>query len=147
MLATTALVLTLSIAAHAELGGTEASVQSDQQKLRGALRVQRGEAYAVHEIRTESNGVAREFVSSDGTVFAVVFHGNTPGESNALLGAYAAQVAQAMRAQVGRRHLSGAVTFRIGNVVYEASGHMRSYHVRAYLADRIPQGTTLEEIR
>ncbi len=147
MLATTAVVFTLPVAAHAELGGSEASVQTDQQKLHGALRVQRNQAYAVHEIRTESNSVAREFVSPDGTVFAIAFHGNTPGESNALLGPYAAQIAQAMSAQKGRRHLSGAVTFRIGNIVYEASGHMRSYHIRAYLADRVPQGTGLEEIR
>src|SRR3569833_2243793 len=55
VLATTAVVFTLSVAAQAELGGSEASVQTDQQRLRGALRVQRVQNYAVHELRTENN--------------------------------------------------------------------------------------------
>jgi Protein of unknown function (DUF2844) len=142
-----ALVVALALPARAELGGTEDTVRVDQQRMRGALRVNRMRAYAMHEIRTESNAVVHEFVAPSGTVFAVTYHGPVVGESNNLLGSYSAALAQAMQTVHGGRHIGGPVIVRVGDVVYEASGHMRSFTVRAFLTSAIPEGVTREEIR
>ncbi len=142
-----ALLLLLSASAVAELGGNESSVKADQQRLRGSLQVNRGQAYAVHEIRTDSNAVVREYVSTAGKVFGVVYHGPVIGESNQVLGSYSAQLSQAIKAARGGRHIGGPVIVRVGDIVYEASGHLRSYHVRAYFTSGVPQGVATEEIR
>jgi hypothetical protein len=140
-------LLVLSPSAKAELGGNESSVKTDQQKLRGAVRVQHAQSFAVHEIRTENNSVVREFVSPEGKVFAVAYQGASLGESNQVLGSYSVQLAQAIGKVHGGRHVGGPVVVHAGNMVYEASGHMRSYTVRAYVPESMPAGVALEEIR
>jgi Protein of unknown function (DUF2844) len=140
-------VLMLSLSAMAELGANVSSVQADQQRMHGVRRVNQIQAYAVHEIRTPNNSVVREFVSTGGKVFAVAYHGNSLGESNGVLGSYAAQLAQAMKTVHGGRHVGGPVDIQLPGMHYHASGHMRSYTVRAYLPDSVPQGVSMEEIR
>ncbi|ABF40365.1 hypothetical protein Acid345_1363 [Candidatus Koribacter versatilis Ellin345] len=142
-----AALLLLPATANAELGGNENSVKADQQRLRGSLQVNRAQSYAVHEIRTDSNAVVREYVSPAGKVFGVSYHGPVIGESNSVLGSYSAQLAQAMKSAHNGRHMGGPVIVRVGDVVYEATGHLRSYHVRAYVASAVPQGVATEEIR
>lgn len=140
-------LLALSLGAQAELGGTEASVRSDQQRLRATRNVSQTPAYAIHEMRTANQSVIREFVSSEGKVFAVTYHGQLLGESNALLGSYAPQIGRALAASRGGKHRGGPVSVQLPGFVYEASGHMRSYVIHAYVTDSIPQGVRVEELR
>jgi hypothetical protein len=142
-----AVVLLLSLAAVAELGGTESSVQADQQRMNATRRVTQAQAYAIHEIRTPNEGVVREFVSPGGKVFAVTYRGHFLGESNALLGKYADQLAQAVKTVHNGQHRGGPVKVQLPGLVYHASGHMRSYVIHAYLPDGIPQGVTMEELQ
>lgn len=141
------IVLSLSLAATAELGGTESSVQADQQRLRGTRRVTQAQAYAMHEIRTPANGVIHEFVAPDGKVFAVTYRGQFPGESNGLLGSHSAQLMQAMKSAPGPRRIGGEIHLQMPGLTYHAVGHLRYYSMRAYLPESIPQGVALEEVR
>ena len=140
-------LVALAPAARAELGGNEDTVRADQQRLRGSVLVNRGQAYAMHEIRTQSSAVVHEFVAPSGKVFAVTYQGPVVGESNALLGRYSAAVSQVLAASRGGRHVGGPVIVRVGDVVYEASGHMRSFTVRAIVTSAVPQGVAREEIQ
>jgi hypothetical protein len=142
-----AVMLTLCLGAQAELGGTESSVRADQQRLSGTRSVRQMPAYAVHEIRTRNNSVVREFVSADGKVFAVAFKGEALGESNALLGSYADQIAQALQSARGGKHRGGPVMIQTPGLVYQATGHMRSYVIHAYVPASLPQGVQAEELR
>ena len=142
-----AAMLLFPVAALGELGGTVSSVQADQQRLHGALRVSAAQAYALHEIRTASNGVVHEYVSADGKVFAVTYQGQFPGESNELLGAYGGQLAQAMHSAQRQRHVGGSVHIELPGLTYHAAGHMRYFSMRAFVPERVPQGVALEEIR
>lgn len=139
--------LLLTVPAFAELGGVEASIKADQARVQGTRTVMRGQAYAVHEIRTPNRSVLREFVSPAGKVFAVTYSGSSLGESNQLMGSYSAEIAVAMKSVHGGRHVGGPVILHMPGVVYEAVGHMRSYTVRAYVTDSVPEGVKLEEIR
>lgn len=142
-----AAILMLSMGAMAELGGTAQSVQADQQKLQGTRRVITRTAYEVHEIKTATNGTVREFVSPDGKVFAVTYEGRFPGESNAVLGAYASQVAQAKQAGPARAHVAGTVHLRTGYLRYRAAGHLGYFSMRAVVSNAVPNGVAMEEIQ
>lgn len=140
-------MLALSLSAMAELGGTTAGVQADQQRLNATRSVTQTAAYAVHEMHTPNNSVIREFVAPGGKVFAVTYRGQLLGESNALLGSYSAQIAQAAKTVHDGKHRGGPVNLEVQGVVYHATGHMRSYVVRAYLPASVPQGVTVEDLR
>jgi hypothetical protein len=142
-----AVLLALCFGAQAELGGTETSVQADQQRLNGTRNVSQMPAYAVHEIHTQNNSVIREFVGSDGKVFAVAYRGETLGDGNALLGSYRNQVAQALMASRGGKHRGGPVSLQLPGLMYEATGHMRAYVIHAYVPASIPRGVRVEELR
>jgi hypothetical protein len=142
-----AVVLALSLSATAELGGTTAGVQADQQRLNATRSVTQTAAYAVHEIHTPNNSVIREFVAPGGKVFAVSYRGQFVGESNALLGSYSPQIALAMKTVHNGKHRGGPVNIKVQGVVYHATGHLRSYIVRAYVPASVPQGVTVEELR
>lgn len=141
------LALLLSATAMAELGGNVRSVEADQQRMNATRRVSQSQLYSVHEIHTAANGLVREYVSPQGTVFAVSYHGQFLGEGNQLLAAYAQQIAPAMQSVRKGQHRGGPVTVRLPNVVYHAVGHMRSYTVQAYLPGSVPQGVNLEELQ
>ena len=78
-LARSALLLLILIppsTAFAALGGNVASVDADRVHVEGALmRIVRNDAYALHEIRSASGTMIREYVNSSGTVFAVAWQG------------------------------------------------------------------------
>lgn len=137
----------LSLAAVAELGGTVSSVQADQQRLNATRSVRQAQTYTVHEMRTPNQGVIHEFVTPAGKVFAVSYRGPILGESNALLGSYANQLAPALRTAHNGLHRGGPVHIELPGLTYHAIGHMRSYIVHAYLPDNIPQGVTAEELQ
>ncbi len=140
-------LLLLSISAMAELGGTVSSVQADQQRLNASRQVSQKQQYTVHEIRTRTNSVIREFVSTDGKVFAVSYRGQFPGEGNSLLAAYSKQVGMVLATAHNGQHRGGPVNFATPGLVFHVSGHMRSYLMNAYLPDSVPQGVAAEELQ
>src|SRR5215472_10046722 len=81
--------------AMASLGGDPTSVETDRASMKGALRVTPRMDYAVHEIQAPGGTIVREYVSSDGRVFAVSWRGQGMPDLGKLLGNYSAQVARA----------------------------------------------------
>lgn len=145
-----AVVLVLSMCsfpAAAALGGNVESVQEDQAHLKGSLHVTQAQMYAVHEIKTETGTIVREYVSPTGQVFGVAWQGPFIPEMQQLLGTYFQQYSEAARAQkahsVGRRPLN----IQQPGLVVQGGGHMRSYFGRAYVPEMLPQGVKAEEIR
>src|SRR3974377_2420352 len=74
LLATIAAVC-VAAPAVAALGGDATSVESDRARMKGELRVTPGVDYDVHDIQTPSGTVIHEYVSAQGKVFAVSWHG------------------------------------------------------------------------
>ena len=140
-------MLTLSLGAMAELGGTTATVEQDRLRVNGTRRLVQAPAYAMHEIRTPNNGIIHEYVSSDGKVFAVTYEGQFPGESNGLLGKYAAQVTQAVAASQGARAAGRSVQVNLPGLRYHALGHLRYFSMRAVVPENVPAGVNVEELQ
>lgn len=139
-----AAVLSVPFASHAALGGTENSVQSDRQKMRAASRpsVVRA-AYTVHEMQNDAGTTVREYVSTDGIVFAVTWSGPSKPDLGQLLGKYFARYRDANRTgHASHRHS----TLRESDLVVHSSGHMRAFSGIAYLPQQVPQGVDIGEL-
>ena len=142
------LILALPTTAFAALGGDTASVDADRVRIQGALmRIVRNDSYALHEIRSASGTMIREYVSSSGTVFAVVWQGPWLPDLRQVLGPHFDQYQTAMRGARRERKARGFVVIDRPDLVVQMSGHPRSFFGRAYVPALLPQGVQIEAIR
>jgi hypothetical protein len=130
--------------AAAALGEPEASVQADAVKMRGALKLTEHANYRLHEIRLPSGTAVREFIGSDGKVFAVAWNGPTAPNLRQTLGRYFDTFAAAARL---KHPGHGRLQIQQGDLVVQSSGHMRAFMGRAYLPLAVPEGVDLGELR
>lgn len=139
-------LLILSQEAQAVLGEPAESIAKDSKALSAVrLSVTTRNSYTVQEIVSDTNTV-REYVSSEGIVFAIAWSGLNHPDLIQLLGAYAGDYQQALqknKRQPGQRNLQ-LNTF---NVVVEKWGHVRNLQGRAYAPALMPQGVSADEIR
>lgn len=139
------IALTLSPAAFAALGGHVESVAADKTQLRAQLRAAPSNGYSVHTLQTSSGINVREYVSAQGTVFAVAWDGPNLPDLTQLLGDYfpAFNAAMVERRQQGIR---GPVSLRQDDLVVESRGHMRAFFGRAFVPSLLPPQVSIEEI-
>ena len=130
--------------AWATLGGSVESVVTDQSKFHAKRAVVERRDYTIHEITGDDGTVIREYVTPGGKVFGVSWSGPTIPDLTQLLGAYNTEFQTAIRAKRGRR-VSAAV--HNSDLVVESSGHMRSFHGRAYLNSMLPSGVTEDVVQ
>jgi hypothetical protein len=143
-----ALIGGLSAPAAAALGGSAATVESDRVSMQGALmRMTRNDDFAVHEIRTATGTMVREYVSSAGTVFAVVWQGPWAPDLRQLLGDSFDRVQRSMQTSRQARRVRGVVAIDEADLVVHISGHQRSFYGRAYMPGLVPSGIHAEVIR
>jgi hypothetical protein len=139
-----------SLSALAELGGGVESVKADQARLGATRQVQQAEGYTVHEMKTGSGIVVREYAAPAGTVFGVSWNGPVIPDLRQLLGEqHFAEYQQARQAQTqpgGRIH-RGPIFVELPGLVVQMSGHQRSFHGVAILPQSLPQGVSAEAIR
>ena len=145
--AAAALLLILAFTAapaRATLGQGIDSVETDRVHAGASVRQVGHAAFTVHELTTATNGLVREYVAPNGQVFAVTWHGLAKPNLQQLLGAHYDTLASAPPRPPGSR---AHVNLAIGGLVFESSGHMRSFHGRAYLNDALPSGVTSNDIK
>ena len=139
-------LLALSVPASASLGGRADSIEADRAAMKGTVQARQGAVYSVHEIQGATGTVVREYLSSDGTVFAVAWQGRFAPDLQKLLGTYFDQYSAGVKAQkasyVGRRPLN----LESPGLVVQRRGHLRAESGRAYLPERVPLGVKVEEL-
>ncbi len=141
----------LAVAAHgvapawASLGGDAASIAADQVHLRGTRQIVPGQSYSVHEIRTESGIVVREFVSTEGHVFAVAWHGPWPADLRQVLGSYFDQYTQAVQQQSSPGHRF--IKVEQPELVVHMGGHPHAFVGRAFIPSMVPSGVRVEDLQ
>lgn len=132
--------------ASAELGGDSASVYRDVDHANGSVQVTNESRYLIFEIKTGTGTVVREFLSPDGTVFAISWEGRFIPELHQFLGAYFDEYSKAVKAQtksfLGRRRAD----IHLPGLVFESKGHMGWYSGRAYIPQSVPKQANLEDI-
>ena len=142
------LISILPATVFAALGGDAASVDADRVRMQGALmRIVRSDTYALHEMRSASGTMVREYVSTSGTVFAVVWQGPWLPDLLQVLGAHFDQYQTAMRTARRQRKARGSVLIDGPDLVVQMSGHPRSFFGRVYVPALMPQGVQVESLR
>ncbi|MGC9982414.1 MAG: DUF2844 domain-containing protein [Polyangia bacterium] len=136
--------LALPAGATASLGGDESSVEADRAQLGASLRVAACRAYLLHEVTTPAGGTVREYASPSGVVFGVAWHGPGLPDMRRLLGSSFTRYQQALLLRRARRQ---PLLIDEPDLVIRLTGHMRSFHARAYLPQQIPVGVDPAEIQ
>jgi uncharacterized protein DUF2844 len=145
----TGMVLVLLVSgqsALAFLGGRSDSAGKDHQAFKTLQRSTTAvSGYTVEEVVYETTSV-REFVSSDGIVFAVAWNGYVHPELTQLLGSYWGEYSTAQQKAL-RKSGSRRQQLTTDNIVVEKWGHMRNLHGRAYVPALVPEGINIDEIK
>ena len=142
------LAVLIPVRVSSSLGGDVASVQTDREHMRGALRaVTRTEAYAVHEMRAASGTIVREYVGPSGTVFAVAWQGPWLPDLRQVLGDYFDRYQQAARAARARSTGHGPLVVDDPGLFVQIVGHPRAFSGKAYVPQLMPAGVQPESIR
>jgi len=131
--------------AFADLGGDESSIQADRAQMRASVQVARGATYAVHELKTRSGHVVREYVLPSGTVFGIAWQGPSKPDMRQLLGTHFDEYMQA--AEQMQRHGHGPLVVELPSLVVVSAGHIGVFSGRAYLPQMLPDGVRSETIR
>ena len=139
-------VLVCAVPSFAVLGGDVSSVQADQAHINASLRLTQAENYTIHELRSPSGMVVREYASPGGRVFAVAWQSATLPDLKQLLGSHFEEFQQAAAQSQGLRGGRGPLVIRHPGLVVELGGHMRAFVGRAYLPDQLPSDVRVEEI-
>jgi hypothetical protein len=148
--AVTVLALTAgrSAPAMAALGGNASTVETDRVSMQGALmRMTRNDAFAVHELRSATGTMVREYVTASGTVFAVVWQGPWTPDLRQLLGDAFERVQRSMQTARQARKARGVVVIDDPDLVVHISGHPRAFYGRAYVPGLVPAGIQAEVVR
>ncbi len=143
----TLVMLAIPLPASASLGGDITSVQADQARLQGTLQSTKNASYTIEEVKAATGLLVREYLSANGQVFAVSWHGPTRPNLRQILGTYFQTYTQAVQAQKGRRIVRGPVVLKQGGLVVEMGGHMGWIIGRAYVSSMVPSTVQMEEIR
>jgi Protein of unknown function (DUF2844) len=138
------LLLAVSGAAQAELGGSVASIAADQAHMNAQRRILSAQQYTVHEIQTVSGTLIREYVSAQGLVFAVSWQGPLMPDLQQVLGNHFADYQAAAQNQ---RAGLGASAVQQPGLVVQSGGHMRAFFGRAYIPQLLPANVAVDEIR
>jgi Protein of unknown function (DUF2844) len=140
-------VCAATVPAHAALGDTVSSVQSDAVHMRTSVRVKQSANYAVHEMQAAGGTNVREYVSPAGKVFAVAWDGPARPDLQQLLGSYYQKFVQAVQASKAQRVGRQPISVKEPGLVVQMGGHQRAFVGRAYLPQAVPSAVTKEEIR
>jgi hypothetical protein len=132
------------------LGGDEASVQADQQRLQGvrrqSLSMRAQTAAVMHEIRQSDGSVIREYMTPDGRVFAVTWSTHFRPDLETLFGAHAASYTAAAAEAMKSPGIKRQVHLQRDDLVVRASAHLNVFMGRAHVRSLVPAGVDVDAL-
>jgi hypothetical protein len=136
-------------AAHAELGGTHATVDSDQAHMRALLRQNLPNSkYHVEEMSLPRGTMVREYVSPSGQVFGVSWSGPAMPDLEQLLGSWAGRARQGVEDfHAAHGTGRGPAAVHSPDFMLQLGGRMGSHTGRAWLPAILPPGVTPDDIQ
>jgi hypothetical protein len=143
-LVTTALAAAAAAPCLAALGGDAASVQSDGVSMKSAVRVTPNAGFAVHEIASPSGTTLREYVGTDGKVFAVAWNGMVNPDLRQVLGTYYARYEQGAATAV---HNHRQLVISLPDFMFVNTGRQRAFAGRAWVPAMIPANVSTDDIK
>ena len=133
--------------ARAVLGGAPGAMEAAGHPSTGQISTTPTPLYTVQELTT-SDLVVREYVSSEGTVFAVSWSGRRPPKLATLLGIYFEEYEAASAEAASKRSpIRGVTHVATPHLVVDSGGHMGAIWGKAYVPALFPPGVTKEAIQ
>ena len=129
--------LGLAQTAQATLGEPASSVETVRVALQAQSAVSRQPLYSVYTLTTSTGDTVREYVSLQGSVFAVSWSGSGHPDMQLLLGSYFASFRQGLQTPAGA-HSRASLSVNLPNLVVKVNGHMGALDGLAYLPQQLP---------
>jgi hypothetical protein len=135
--------------ARATLGEAAASAEADRARVGGERRVaQATDAHLrVHVITRADGSTIKEFETPAGVVFAISWSTRLKPRLDELLGAHAADYAQATREALSTPGVRHQLRIARGDLVVQASGRLNAHAGLAYLRSLVPAGVRVDDLR
>ncbi|WP_250528665.1 DUF2844 domain-containing protein [Caballeronia sp. ATUFL_F1_KS4A] len=103
--------------------------------------------YTVRTTTLASGTVINEYLSTEGVVFGIAWHGPRMPDLASLLGSNFPQYQQGLKAQRAARGGRGPVSVQDSGLVVDSGGHMGSFAGSAYLPQSLPAGVSASDIQ
>ncbi|MGN6530113.1 MAG: DUF2844 domain-containing protein [Burkholderiaceae bacterium] len=135
--------------ARATLGEAGTSAEADRARVGGERRVAQATSaqLRVHVITRADGSTIKEFETPAGVVFAISWSTRLKPRLDALLGAHAADYAQATRQALAAPGVRHQLRIAQGDLVVQASAHLDAHVGLAYLRSLVPPGVRVDELR
>jgi hypothetical protein len=133
--------------ASAVLGGDLQSVQLDQALMQARLHSLPVGSYTLHEMSAPTGTIVREYLSSEGKVFAISWRGPAIPNLRQVLGPYFDRYVAAARASKAQHRGRGPSLVHAEGLVVQTAGHARAFSGRAYVPAMLPPGVQTREIQ
>jgi hypothetical protein len=130
--------------AFAALGEDAATIENDRAKMKGESHVMAVAGYTVSELQLPSGTLVREYVSSEGKVFAVSWHGPVVPDLQQTLGSYFERYKAAAAVPHGGHHHLSVVQ---PGLIAHSGGHMRAWSGQAYVPELLPPNFSVDDIK
>lgn len=146
-LVTILIYLTASTPIWAALGQAKASIEKDRAAMDGQVQSTLAQGYSVETITVVGMSI-KEYVSSDGTIFAVAWSGIGAPNLRLLLGIYFDEYLDALtELQNKKPHLRRPMMLKTTNLVVEQGGYARTIWGRAFIPSRLPAMVSPKDIQ
>jgi hypothetical protein len=141
--------------AHAELGGSAASVQADGAHIGTRIATVAKGNYSRHDITRANGGVVREFTNARGQVFAITWSGPGKPDLRTLLGRHFSALqasgqtgGQASSGTIGRTMHSLRRPLQVSqpDLQIQTSGHMGWFSGVAFIPSLAPSGYSTSDL-
>ncbi|KXV15671.1 hypothetical protein CR51_02395 [Caballeronia megalochromosomata] len=103
--------------------------------------------YTVLSTTLASGTIVNEYLTAQGVVFGIAWHGPRVPDLASLLGSYFPQYQEGLKAQRAARGGRGPVSVQGSGLVVESSGHMGAFAGSAYLPQSLPAGVSASDIQ
>jgi len=137
------IVCSCTLPARAALGEMRDSIHGDVQTLKGELTTREMSGYSIEQITRADGATLREVVSPQGLIFGIAWQGPTMPNLTQVLGPSSVAFQKATQPV----HRRGPLSVHVGQLVVETGGHMRAFHVRAYLVNLVPAGISEDVVQ
>jgi hypothetical protein len=140
-----ALAALLPLPAMAHLGGDAGSIEADRSELHAELSSIPMQQFDLHEITAPSGTLVHEYLTRQGTVFAVTWQGPLPPDLQQLFGNYYQRFHAAVAAQV-RPGMHRHVNIAAADLVVQSTARLRAYSGMAYIPSLLPSGVSAADL-
>lgn len=140
-------LLLLPIIARATLGESDSTIELDSKALQSTSKIKKSNSsFTVYEMDSAGT-LIREYVSSNGVVFAICWNGITHPDLNKLLGSYYSEYKNKVKQSSKRNGKKHRAVVKTANIVLETWGHMRNLSGRSYVPSLLPIGVNVDDIQ